>query len=36
MTIEIFELTIQDYDDAMALWESCSGLSKSAQINGAM
>ncbi len=27
MTIEILELTIQDYDDAIALWESCSGVS---------
>ena len=27
MTIEILELTIQDYDDAISLWKSCSGVS---------
>ena len=27
MTIEILELTIQDYDDVIILWESCSGVS---------
>ncbi|BAY86233.1 GCN5-related N-acetyltransferase [Calothrix parasitica NIES-267] len=27
MTIEILELTISDYDDAIALWESCTGVS---------
>ena len=27
MTIEILELTIQDYDDAMRLWKSCSSVS---------
>ena len=27
MTIEILELTISDYDDAITLWKSCSGVS---------
>jgi len=27
MTIEILELTISDYDDAIALWKSCFGVS---------
>lgn len=27
MTVEISELTIQDYDNAILLWESCSGVS---------
>lgn len=27
MTIEILELTISDYDDAIALWKSCEGIS---------
>ncbi|MEL6457446.1 MAG: GNAT family N-acetyltransferase [Cyanobacteria bacterium J06621_15] len=26
MTIEILELTISDYDDAIALWKSCTGM----------
>ena len=27
MTIEILELTISDYDEAITLWKSCSGVS---------